>query len=389
MLLDAEGTVLFANQTAARRLGRSAAEVVGCTVYDLLPPERTALRSKHFHEVVRTGKPVRYDDERLGRHYEGVVHPVLDEQGKVAALAVFSIDRTERKLAEERLQRAHDELERRVAERTSELSQANQQLRSEIAERRQAEEAFRREHQILKHMLQASDHERQVIAYEIHDGLAQHLAGAIMQFNVHRHLKQTKPDEAEKACDAGMTMLRQGYSEARRLIAGVRPPILDEEGIVAAIAHLANEHRRKNGPAVEYLSDVEFQRLPPILENAVYRIAQEALANACAQPQPESQGPVGAVRPAAADRDSRLGRRLPAGQRRRKPFRTGGNSRAGETPRRRSQRREQAGRGDPGRCGIADCAGRKKRREWPIEDPTQPFSARVFGTIAACCIMTM
>ena len=180
------------------------------------------------------------------------------------------------------LQRAHDELERRVADRTRELSETNQRLRSEIAERRQAEEAFRREHQILKHMLQASDHERQVIAYEIHDGLAQHLAGAIMQFDVHRHLKETKPEEAEKACDAGMTMLRQGYSEARRLIAGVRPPILDEEGIVAAIAHLANEHRRKNGPAIEYLSHVEFERLPPILENAVYRIAQEALANACA-----------------------------------------------------------------------------------------------------------
>ena len=131
-------------------------------------------------------------------------------------------------------------------------------------------------------MLQASDHERQVIAYEIHDGLAQYLAGAIMQFNVHRHLEETKPADAAKAYEAGMMMLRQGHTEARRLIAGVRPPILDEEGIVAAIAHLANEHRRKKGPVIEYCSTVEFERLPPILENAVYRIAQEALVNACA-----------------------------------------------------------------------------------------------------------
>ena len=190
-------------------------------------------------------------------------------------------DITERKQAEERLQKAHDELERRVEDRTNELSQANQRLRSEIAERHQAEGAFRREHHILNRMLQASDHERQVIAYEIHDGLAQHLAGAIMQFDVHRHLEETHPEDSAKAYDAAMTMLRQGHSEARRLIAGVRPPILDEEGIVAAIAHLANEHRRKKGPAIEYRNEVDFARLPPILENAVYRIVQEALANAC------------------------------------------------------------------------------------------------------------
>ena len=42
-----------------------------------------------------------------------------------------------------------------------------------------------------------------------------------------------------------MTMLRQGHFEARRLIAGVRPPILDEEGIVAAVGHLVNEQIRR------------------------------------------------------------------------------------------------------------------------------------------------
>ena len=175
LLLDPEGTVLFANETAVRRLGRSVAEVVGRTNYELLPPEIAASRMERVRKVVRTGQPVRFDDERLGRNYEIAMHPVLDEQGKVAAIAVLSIDRTEKKRAEQRLRKAHDELERRVEDRTNELSQANQQLRREIAERQQAEEAFRREHEVLKHMLQASDHERQVIAYEIHDGLAQYL----------------------------------------------------------------------------------------------------------------------------------------------------------------------------------------------------------------------
>ena len=151
----------------------------------------------------------------------------------------------------------------------------------DVTERRQAQAALERERQTLKHMLQSSDHERQLIAYEIHDGLAQYLAGSIMQFEVYKHLRETKPKDAANAYDAGMTMLRQGHADARRLISGVRPPILDEDGIVAAVTHLVNEHRRQDGSKIEFRSDVEFDRLVLILENAAYRIVQEALTNAC------------------------------------------------------------------------------------------------------------
>jgi PAS domain S-box-containing protein len=152
---------------------------------------------------------------------------------------------------------------------------------ADITDRKRAEEALEREHKTLKHLLQSSDHERQLIAYEIHDGLAQQLAAAIMQFDAFDHLKETNPKPAADAYHAAMTMLRQGHFEARRLIAGVRPPILDEAGIVAAISHLVNEKKRQKGSKIEYLSKVEFDRLAPILENAIYRIVQEALTNAC------------------------------------------------------------------------------------------------------------
>ncbi len=157
----------------------------------------------------------------------------------------------------------------------------------DITERKQAQEALQRQHQTLKHLLQSSDHERQLIAYEIHDGLAQELAGAIMQFDAFDHLKNSKPKQAADAYHAGMTMLRQGHSEARRLIAGVRPPILDEEGIAAAIGHLVNEQIRLKGPKIKYHSRVEFDRLDPTLENAIYRIAQEAFTNACTHSKSE------------------------------------------------------------------------------------------------------
>ena len=76
-------------------------------------------------------------------------------------------------------------------------------------------------------------------------------------------------------------MIQQGYIETRRLIAGVRPPILDESGVVEAIAHLIHEQDRENGQKIEYHSMVDFDRLVGTLENAIYRVTQEALTNAC------------------------------------------------------------------------------------------------------------
>jgi PAS domain S-box-containing protein len=151
----------------------------------------------------------------------------------------------------------------------------------DITERKRAREALQEEHRTLRHLLQSSDHERQVIAYDIHDGLAQDIAGAILQLQTYHHLRVQNPAEAVKYFVAGMALLKKGHSEARRLISGVRPPILDESGITAAIAHLVHDHSYDEGPRIEFRSRVKFSRLAPILENAIYRIIQEGVSNAC------------------------------------------------------------------------------------------------------------
>jgi len=151
----------------------------------------------------------------------------------------------------------------------------------DITDRKRAEEALERERQSLWRMLQASDHERQIISYDIHDGLAQYLAAATMQFQSHDVLRENSPDEAKKAYGTAVELVRLAHSESRRLINEVRPPVIDENGIETAISHLVHEQRRQGGPKIECHSDVQFGRLPSILENAIYRIAQEALTNAC------------------------------------------------------------------------------------------------------------
>jgi PAS domain S-box-containing protein len=150
----------------------------------------------------------------------------------------------------------------------------------DVTQPRRARIALERERRTLEHLLNASDHERQLIAYDIHDGLAQALAGAIMQFQVYDQFKDSRPDDARKAYDGGITLLHQGHAEARRLISGVRPPILDDSGVVAAIAHLVHDPAFNQGPMVDFRSRVTFSRLAPVVENAIYRIVQEGLNNA-------------------------------------------------------------------------------------------------------------
>jgi signal transduction histidine kinase len=95
-----------------------------------------------------------------------------------------------------------------------------------------------------------------------------------------RSIGATQPEEAQKAYDGGIALLRQSHFEARRLISGVRPPILDESGIVAAIAHLVHDPAFDAGSKIDFRSKVTFKRLAPVLENVVYRIVQEGLTNA-------------------------------------------------------------------------------------------------------------
>lgn len=149
----------------------------------------------------------------------------------------------------------------------------------DITDRKQAEEAIHRERRLLREMLDLNEQDRKLVAYEIHDGLAQDLTAAVYKFQAVEQFRESDPKAAREVFDEGLTALRKGLAEARRLINGLRPPVLDAAGAVAAIEDMiASQH---GGPVIEFTHPEELHRLAPPLESAIFRIVQECLTNAC------------------------------------------------------------------------------------------------------------
>lgn len=173
-------------------------------------------------------------------------------------------------------------------------------ISADITQERLATEAVNKEQRLLRQMLDLHERERRLIAYEIHDGFAQQLTGALFRMQAFREMESRKSDKAWENFDAALQLISRAIDETRRLISGLRPPILDESGIIEAIEYLICEHARRGGPKIEFVHDVAFRRLAPPLESAVFRIVQESLQNACRHSRSDS------VRIDLVQRDSRI-----------------------------------------------------------------------------------
>ena len=147
---------------------------------------------------------------------------------------------------------------------------------SDILPLRVTEESLRHEQRVLHQLLEIQERERQLISYEIHDGLSQYLAGAILHLQALEHARQ-KSIAASNLAEA-LRLLQTAVTESRRLISGLRPSSLDELGIVAAIESLIDEFR-KTMPNIVFTSNLQGNRLLPQLETAIFRIVQESLTN--------------------------------------------------------------------------------------------------------------
>jgi len=100
ILVNTEGTVLAINRIGAKRLGKKEDEIIGMGIYNYFPSKLAKSRKAKCNQVIRTGKPIRFQDKLEGRYYDNNIYPVFDDKNKVTALAIYVRDVTRHRQAE-------------------------------------------------------------------------------------------------------------------------------------------------------------------------------------------------------------------------------------------------------------------------------------------------
>jgi signal transduction histidine kinase len=228
-----------------------------------LERENTALRTKLAHaerklaesqEVITTGvmrrKEVTIHSKGVDRGFDLVVEPLRDEDGRIAGVTCAALDITERKQADEDLRRS------------------------------EKVEMQRKQLQALAARLQrAREEERKKVARDLHDQIGQILTAIKMDMSwVLRHLPDAQWMVRDRIASS-VKLINEGVLSVRSICSGLRPGILDDLGLAAAIEWQGNEFASRTG--ISFNANVPASELPLDSERAtaIFRIFQESLTN--------------------------------------------------------------------------------------------------------------
>lgn len=141
-----------------------------------------------------------------------------------------------------------------------------------------SEEELRR---LMARLLEVQEEERRQVAYDIHDGLGQLMTAASMHLEA--FLGQRNPEQSpdlEPDLARARRCLEEAIVEMRRMVSDLGPLLLEEMGLVEASRRLLSDTADRAGWTVELDDQTNSDRLEPAVEITLFRIVQEALANA-------------------------------------------------------------------------------------------------------------
>ena len=136
--------------------------------------------------------------------------------------------------------------------------------------------------------LRAVADERERLAHEIHDTLAQSFAGIGFQLQAIRNSLPRNSEVLEREVDRAMLMARTSHEEARRSIASMRPESLGPVGLLPALRDCAERMVKSGKVAVETFGEDDGRVVPLHVKDALFRIGQEAIANSIRHAEPET-----------------------------------------------------------------------------------------------------
>jgi two-component system NarL family sensor kinase len=145
-----------------------------------------------------------------------------------------------------------------------------------ISEQRQADRKLKA---LAHRVVSSQEEERARVSRELHDHICQLLVSIKYQFELVGHRLAHPGDEPVKAIDTEISALSKAIGEVRRISHDLRPALLDDLGLPAALEHIGNELAQRSGLKVRVSPQVHEERLPELQAVSLFRVAQEALRN--------------------------------------------------------------------------------------------------------------
>jgi len=151
------------------------------------------------------------------------------------------------------------------------------EILEDVTERHIAEQNLR---YYARQITRVQEEERKYIARELHDTTVQTLVALIYQMDNFRSGKPDITDDENAKLDAIYQRMKSAVEEVRRFSRQLRPPVLDDLGLLPVLEWLKGELKKMYDMEVEISAAGKQKRLQPDTELALFRIIQEALINA-------------------------------------------------------------------------------------------------------------
>ena len=273
---DFEGRSLFVNQAFCKMLGYSESELLNKTIWSLTHRDDLEEDRRLYDRLLETGLPFQLEKRFIRRDGSVLwvnvsVAPILDAVGKPQSAVSVVVDISERKQAEEDLQQLNLQLESRVEQRTAELQRANVALHGS-----------RRRLQLLsQRLVEVQEQERHALARELHDRVGQSLTALNLNLTItNDQLSNQAASPVSSRLADSIKLVTEMIAIVRDVMSDLRPVVLDEYGLVAALKAYIGKFETRYGIKVEFnQSDRPIPRMGAAMEMTVLRITQEALLN--------------------------------------------------------------------------------------------------------------
>jgi signal transduction histidine kinase len=147
-------------------------------------------------------------------------------------------------------------------------------LLANIRDREQANKAVR---ELSRRLFQIQEDERRHLARELHDQIGQALTAAKIDLQAAQRLEERTA--IVRRLDDIIAVIERLLQEARQLSLDLRPPLLDDLGLVPALRWCLDQQAQRADLRVEFFADPALERVDAAIETACFRVAQEALTN--------------------------------------------------------------------------------------------------------------